>query len=100
VWPRHAEAHRGRHLLPPMPGLARDVGDLVHVREARGDPPGLNEPAVVTVEVLSERKNWSTTKNRRPRSQKDGGGKISKRAPLQQNPGLLSHVVTWAVRLW
>ena len=30
---RHAEAHRGRHLLPPMPGLAGEVGDLVHVRE-------------------------------------------------------------------
>ena len=27
---RHAEAHRGRHLLPPVSGLASEVGDLVH----------------------------------------------------------------------
>ena len=30
VRPGHAKAHRRRHLLPPMPGLAREIGDLVH----------------------------------------------------------------------
>jgi len=34
--PRHAEAHRGRHLLPAMASLASEVLDLVHDRTGRG----------------------------------------------------------------
>lgn len=36
MWPRHAEAHRGRHLLPAMASLAGEVGDLVHVGSGVG----------------------------------------------------------------
>lgn len=34
--PRHAEAHRGRHLLPAMASLAGEVLDLVHDRTVDG----------------------------------------------------------------
>lgn len=34
LWSAHAESHRRCHLLPPVPGLAREVGNLVHRRDS------------------------------------------------------------------
>lgn len=57
VWARHAEAHRGRHLLPAVPGLAGEVGDFVHGGRARegGDRATASLEGLEVVVGLAER---------------------------------------------
>ena len=76
--PRHAEAHRGRHLLPAMASLAGEVGDLVHVgSRCRHARPG--------VQVNGTRGLGSSGKRR-----EDSG----KRATRMKAPGLCASVLT------